>query len=141
MRRPSVLLADLGWWKLVTLQLLLANLVLSPLMHPWLYVGLASAYLDGQPFGPPEDWTGAVLWWVSVINIGAGYAAAAGLAALAVARRGWPELARTAATLPFYWLAISLAAYLALIQLVRAPHFWDKTEHAKRARPGGGDFP
>lgn len=135
MRRPSLLIAELGWWKFATLQLLLANLVLSPLMHPWLYAGLMMAYLNGEPFGPPEDRAGAALFWISVANIGAGYAAAAGLAAMAVARRGWPELMKTAATLPFYWLAISLASYLALIQLIRAPHFWDKTEHAGRARP------
>ncbi|MGE0856606.1 MAG: hypothetical protein AB7L18_11020, partial [Hyphomicrobiaceae bacterium] len=38
--------------------------------------------------------------------------------------------------LPLYWIAISLAAYRALWQLVVAPHRWEKTPHA--ARPARG---
>jgi hypothetical protein len=30
---------------------------------------------------------------------------------------------------PVYWLAISCAAHLALLQLVTAPYYWEKTEH------------
>jgi hypothetical protein len=31
--------------------------------------------------------------------------------------------------LPVYYLLMSLAAYKALWQLVRRPHYWEKTEH------------
>lgn len=136
MRHPVTLARDLGWWKFLTLQLLLTNLVLSPVVHPWLYAALAADCLAGEPFGPPENLLEAALWWVSVANIVVGYAAAVSLAAFAALRRGWPELIRSAPLLPLYWLLISLAAYRALWQLVRAPHFWEKTEHGRRARPG-----
>jgi hypothetical protein len=33
------------------------------------------------------------------------------------------------ATIPFYWLLLSVAAWRALFQLVFAPHRWEKTEH------------
>jgi hypothetical protein len=39
---------------------------------------------------------------------------------------GWLS---TVLTMPFYWLLISLAAWLALWQFVWAPFHWNKTEH------------
>jgi hypothetical protein len=38
-------------------------------------------------------------------------------------------LALTALAMPVYWLPISLAAYRAAFQLVRAPYLWEKTRH------------
>ena len=47
--------------------------------------------------------------------------------------------------IPVYWLFISAAAYRAVYQLVKAPHYWEKTEHGlyggpvpDAARGGGG---
>jgi glycosyltransferase XagB len=37
--------------------------------------------------------------------------------------------------MPVYWLAISCAAYLALLQLVTAPYYWEKTEHTAGMKP------
>ena len=33
--------------------------------------------------------------------------------------------------LPIYWMLHSLAVALALVELVRQPHFWAKTAHGK----------
>lgn len=137
-RRPDKLAADLGWWRFVMLQLLLANLVLSPLIHPWFYVLLAVEIHSGRAFGPPDGLVFATVWWVSVFNIAAGYVMAVALGAIAVARRRWPEFIGPTLAVPLYWLVISLAAYRALYQLVRAPHFWEKTEHGSRPRPPSG---
>ena len=35
----------------------------------------------------------------------------------------------TIATMPFYWLLISVAAWLALWQFIFSPFPWNKTEH------------
>ena len=51
---------------------------------------------------------------------------------VAAARRGRLRLAAHALLMPVYWLAISYAAYRALWQLVWAPYYWEKTEHAGR---------
>ena len=134
-RRPVKLAAELGWWRFSMLQLLLANLVLSPLIHPWFYVLLAGDLIAGRGLGPPEGLLFAGVWWIAAFNVAIGYALAVLLGAIAVARRGWPELMATALSVPFYWLAISFAAYRALYQLVRAPHYWEKTEHGQRPRP------
>lgn len=48
--------------------------------------------------------------------------------ATAVAR-GQDDLVRQALILPLYWLLMSLAGYMAVMDLVRRPHHWQKTEH------------
>ena len=30
---------------------------------------------------------------------------------------------------PFYWILISIAGFMALYQLVFKPHYWEKTQH------------
>jgi hypothetical protein len=54
------------------------------------------------------------------------------LTALATRRRHDAWLAWHAIFIPVYWLMISLAAYRALIDLVRAPFHWRKTMHLGR---------
>ena len=54
------------------------------------------------------------------------------LGTVAAARRGRLRLAAHALLMPAYWLAISYAAYRALWQLMSAPYYWEKTEHAGR---------
>ncbi len=39
-------------------------------------------------------------------------------------------------TFPLYFLLHIIASYLALVQLVFNPHYWDKTEHGKRKKAG-----
>jgi glycosyltransferase XagB len=43
--------------------------------------------------------------------------------------RGWQKLYRYLPLLPVYYCLISIAAWAALIELARRPHYWSKTEH------------
>jgi glycosyltransferase XagB len=45
--------------------------------------------------------------------------------------RGRYKLVRYALFIPLYWLLASIAAWRALFQLVRRPHFWEKTTHGQ----------
>lgn len=72
---------------------------------------------------------------LGVFNLIAGYFSAIALGSVAAARRGRLGLAVHAALMPLYWLAISYAAYRALLQLVTAPYYWEKTEHTARLQP------
>lgn len=137
-RSPRRLIRELGWKRGIGLQVMFTAFVVPPLAHPWAFLLLLSQLGAGPSAGPEAGWLDAALWWVSVTNIVGGYAAAAVLGAIAVRRRGWPQLAWHALMVPVYWLAVSLAAYRALAQLLSAPHFWEKTQHgAGTWRPGG----
>jgi cellulose synthase/poly-beta-1,6-N-acetylglucosamine synthase-like glycosyltransferase len=48
--------------------------------------------------------------------------------------QGRYEFVRYAATLPLYWLLLSVGAWRGIAQLPRRPHFWEKTTHGLAQR-------
>jgi hypothetical protein len=48
---------------------------------------------------------------------------------MGAARRGQWELIGYALLVPLYWLAMSLAAFMALYELIVKPFYWHKTQH------------
>ncbi|OGK15517.1 hypothetical protein A2774_04475 [Candidatus Roizmanbacteria bacterium RIFCSPHIGHO2_01_FULL_39_12c] len=48
---------------------------------------------------------------------------------IACVRRGQYDLVKYVYLIPFYWVFMSIAAWKAIIQLIRRPHFWPKTVH------------
>ncbi|MEL7018792.1 MAG: hypothetical protein AAGL18_08695, partial [Pseudomonadota bacterium] len=48
---------------------------------------------------------------------------------MAPLKRGWLSLCSQALFVPVYWSLTALAAYKGLWQLIRRPHFWEKTDH------------
>lgn len=75
---------------------------------------------------------------LAITLFGTGLAALILPALLGCARRGWRDLARAAPWMPVYFLMVSAAAWLALIELLRAPDRWNKTQHglARTSRSG-----
>lgn len=46
-----------------------------------------------------------------------------------IIKNKWWHILLECIAFPLYWLLHSLASYLALYQLVKKPHYWNKTEH------------
>ncbi|MEO1207072.1 MAG: glycosyltransferase [Pseudomonadota bacterium] len=145
-REPLRLASELGARGTIGFYTLMAGLVLSALVHPWVFVlggmwlagvdgpGSSSDALTSQLQLEPTAWTWSQwLWAVAIVNLVLGYASAIGLAWVVCARDGWRDLCLHCLMMPVYWLLISAAAYMAIIELVRMPHHWEKTVH--RARP------
>jgi len=61
--------------------------------------------------------------------LGVGYFGAIALGFAGLKRRGMLPIAWVLFTIPLYWLFMSMAAWRALWQLVRAPYHWEKTPH------------
>ena len=135
MREPRRLWRELGAKRFLGLQVLMGELILSSLVHPWFYALLALDLWEGRLLGVPPTLAGELLLGLGVFNLIAGYFSAIALGSVAAARRGRLGLAVHAALMPLYWLAISYAAYRALLQLVTAPYYWEKTEHTARLQP------
>jgi cellulose synthase/poly-beta-1,6-N-acetylglucosamine synthase-like glycosyltransferase len=134
MRSPRSLWRELGPRRFLGLQVLMGGLILSALVHPWFYLLVALDLWQGQLLGVPHTALGHSLLWIGVFNVVAGYLSAIALGAVSTARRRL-GLAAHAAVMPVYWLGISFAAYRALVQLVLAPYYWEKTEHFARRAP------
>jgi cellulose synthase/poly-beta-1,6-N-acetylglucosamine synthase-like glycosyltransferase len=132
MRAPRRLWRELGARRFIGFQVLMGGMILSALVHPWFYLLIGFDLWQGRLLGVPEGVFGQWLLGIGVFNLIAGYVSAIALGTVAAARRGRLWLAVNALMMPAYWLAISFAAYRALWQLVWAPYFWEKTEHAGR---------
>lgn len=44
-------------------------------------------------------------------------------------KRGQYHLIKWALLMPFYWMMMSIAAFIAFYQLITKPHYWEKTNH------------
>jgi glycosyltransferase XagB len=129
MRRPRRLIRDLGAAGTIVFQLLFAGNVISALVHPVCLLELGYA-LFSAPFNAPARpiaGDGAVILWAAALFCG--YASSIALNMLGLRRSGLTGHAWALALTPLYWLLLSLAAWRALIDLVRDPHRWEKTEH------------
>ena len=134
MRRPVRLFRELGWWQFFGFQALMSAMLASALVHPWFYVLLGYEALRGDLFSGEAFAGNRVMWWLALGNLALGYLSVVCVGALAVWRRGRRGLMVHTLLVPVYWLAISLAAYRALGELVRAPFHWEKTRHRARVR-------
>lgn len=127
-RRPLAHVRELGLRRALGLHLVMGGMMLSALVHPLClaWIGYQSVAGGIQSTGDSVE---AVLLAVAMLNLVLGYTSAMAAGAAAAWKRGWSRTAASALAMPLYWLLVSLAAYRALVQLVHAPHLWEKTEH------------
>lgn len=127
MRHPTKLWRDLGTWQFLGFQVMIGGMILSILVHPWFYILLAEAALSGTDVAPANS----VLRWIFGAHLTIGYGTAWLLTI--VTARGSISGLWAAAWLPIYWLAISWAAYCAVIDFIFRPFHWEKTAHGAGA--------
>ena len=135
-RRPREVWRRLGPAESLCALAFVPGTVVSALFYPFMMVGSLSELILGD--GPQETMlevtTCAGAWTV----FGAGLAAIWLPGLVGCLRRGWHDLVPFVFLLPLYHLLVSLAAWLAVLELLRAPHRWNKTEHglARSSRSG-----
>lgn len=130
MRSPAVLWREVGGARFIFIQLLLAGITVSNLVHPIFYVNLLAdfaAYATRGVVLTPFMILGAV-----VLVTGYGSLCLMGYVALGM-RAGLKALRRCLVSMPFYWLLASLGTWRAMWHFIRKPFYWDKTEHAVSA--------
>lgn len=127
MRDPVALWRDLGTAGFIGLNVLFLGGAVTYLALPLFWAALASIV-----FG-----TGTLLttYLPDVLTTPIGWSLLAGqlvmlsCAALALYRRGALGLLWVLPTLPLYWTIGAIAAWKAMIEVVAAPYYWDKTRH------------
>lgn len=131
MRNPLSLWRDLGTARFLALNVIFLGGALTYLIMPLFWLSLAAWALLGDalwhravPAGL-EGWLTPVLGGTLVL----GWAVMLIAALVAMARRGDQGLLGWAPTLPFYWWLGGIAAWKAMIEMLLAPYYWDKTEH------------
>lgn len=136
-RHPGAMLARLGPLGAFSALALVPGTVASALAYPVCLALFAWDVVTGRlaptPFILDNLSTGLALTLFA-----AGLAAMMAPATLGCCRRGWSDLWWVVPLLPVYFLGVSAAAWAALIELIHAPHRWNKTEHglARSSRSG-----
>ena len=117
-----------GWW---ALQATTLGIIVSSLFHPFL-IGLAVyMFLSGHMLDGTESQFITLLLGLNIVVLFVGYliAICAGAKALRFKNiKGWWFVL---ATMPIYWVLISIAGWLAIWQLAFKPHHWNKTNHGQ----------
>ncbi|WP_428427376.1 glycosyltransferase [Pararhizobium sp.] len=130
MRKPAQLKGEMGWSAFIVFQILIAGLLLSALSHPFIVgflVYLTWLMLDDGTH--TEGWLTFWLFTFDIVNIFGSYAVfiSLGRSRMTVREKravGWRWI-----FVPIYWLAMSLAAWRALLELQTNPFSWNKTPH------------
>ena len=123
MRRPGLLLEQLGLRRFLAVQLSLGGAVLAPLFHgPLLLLVLTAALSKSFSLGT-----------LGLVLLGTGLMVGLLGDLLAPAPWTWGRF-KAVLTRPFYWPLHSISAARALYELAVAPHFWAKTPHKPRQK-------
>ena len=126
-RRPLRLGREIGVWNLLHFHVLIGTGPLLCLINPifwamfWIHLATGAPLID-RLFPAP------ILYFGS-FNLIVGNFAFVWLSMVATLIRKKEDLVKYALLTPLSWFLMSIAAWRALFQLIRVPHFWEKTEH------------
>jgi hypothetical protein len=105
---------------------------------PLFWIAVIGWAVHGVPL-----WQSALPAWViwpAMVSLAVGQMVMLACATLAMMRRRSTWLLWWVATLPLYWTLGAIAAWKAVLELVAAPFYWDKTPHGlsgmAQRRPG-----
>ncbi|WP_156419884.1 glycosyltransferase family 2 protein [Aureimonas sp. N4] len=127
MREPRRLLREIGWRNLLAFQLVFGGMIASSLLHLVFGLHLTSAVVT-VAMGGDFPLSFGTLVFLDVSNLLLAYAAFGALAHRVTPRAQRHHLSQLW-SLWFYWAMVSFAGMRAIVQLVRAPHRWEKTPH------------
>jgi len=133
MREPVRVFRQFGMGGFMTTQILIVGMLVSTLAHPLMYLFIAVSsvqLLTGM--ATPADPLRITLFSLDIINIVGSYLTILLLGLLCMTKTERSGIKkRHIVLLPFYWLAMSRAAWKAMGELRGKTHYWAKTPHPK----------
>lgn len=133
MRRPILLMRELGMRGTLMFHILVTGMLVSALGHPLIlfFIAMTMWNFAFAPHATPFEITMFALDW---FNVFAAYTI--------FIRLGWRPMGENERKrvgsrwrqVPAYWMLMSLAAWKAAIELHRNPFFWNKTPHKPSRR-------
>nr|WP_280890332.1 glycosyltransferase family 2 protein [Jiella mangrovi] len=138
MREPRRLSKDLGAKTMVAFQLLFLGMLISAFAHPIL-LAVIIGQLGAIAFGFLHFRDLAALTFVDLFNVATAYTLFVVLSSSGLTPAELKPLRRRYVLLPAYWVLLAVATTRALIQLLTAPHKWEKTPHGLDSRASFSD--
>ncbi|KPF59341.1 glycosyltransferase family 2 protein [Rhizobium sp. AAP116] len=130
MRQPLRTARDMGFLSFLVFQLLVGGMLIAALSHPGLivFLTLLAVSLMQVPVAQPSLFT-TILLAMDIFNILGSYAIFFVLGATPMSKGEKEGVGWKWAMIPVYWMAVSLAAWKAVIELRLKPFHWNKTPH------------
>jgi glycosyltransferase XagB len=114
----------------LTFVLVVGGKVVASFLNPLMWALTILYFAARSAVGPPiESVYPAPVFYGAVLTLLLGNGLVIYTFLLGSAHRGNWDLVKYGLLAPLYWLAMSVAAVKALWQLVRRPHYWEKTVH------------
>jgi glycosyltransferase XagB len=126
-RHPLVLYREIGLKNCLTFLATVGGLIFTVLLSPIFWVILL-LWILAQPSWVPHLFPGPV-YYMALISLFIGNFFFVFLCLVGAVGRGLDDLTPHALLIPFYWMLMSLAGYIALLELIVKPYYWQKTEH------------
>ena len=139
MRRPFLLLRELGLRNFLHFQALVGGGTLAALLNP-IFWTLALLWFLVHPAGLDRLFPGPV-FAIGAFCLFAGNFLFVYVILLGCYRRDQDRLLWANLLSPLYWALMSIAAWRALFQFFRNPFLWEKTQHALGKPASGGNRP
>ncbi|MFW5996686.1 MAG: glycosyltransferase family 2 protein [Lentisphaeria bacterium] len=131
LRNPVKSAFGLGIFNGIHYHLVIGGTPLSQLINP-IYWGLAVFWLITRSSSLSIYFPTPIFAMASVCLF-VGNFLFAYTSSIACVRRGRGDLAIYGLVIPFYWILMSIGAWKGFLQLIRKPHFWEKTKHFKNS--------
>ena len=129
MRQPRRFAREVGPAGFWAAQAFTLGVFVSALIHPFCIALSLAFYLAGPILHAGASLSLLMLAGINLLIFVAGYGVTLAVAVRALRRGGIFGWIVPLASMPFYWLMISIAAWCGLWQFFTAPFHWDKTEH------------
>ncbi len=130
MRDPHQFLKNWREPHAITFQLVVGGKVLSMFINPLMWVITLMYFMFRANIGTfIESFFPAPVLYMGVISLLLGNFLYIYYYMIGCAKHGHHELVKYGVFIPFYWLAMSVAAWMAFYKLIVAPHYWAKTKH------------
>ena len=130
-RDPGRLFAEMGRGPALAFEVLVLGMIIAPLLHSGLVVGVLVQMLRGQALFGGNGW--AVLYAGIMVL---GYGSTLAMTIVGLARSGRLDLWPQQLLLPAYWLLMAAATVRALRDLALRPFYWFKSPHTPVAGAG-----
>lgn len=130
MRDPKAFLQNGQKRNFLAFQIIVGAKILSMFINPLMWV-TTILYFAFRPITGPfiQQFFPAPILYMGVFSLVFGNFLYMYYYMIACVKRGHYELVKYVFFVPLYWLAMSIAAWQAVIQLIKRPHFWPKTIH------------
>jgi cellulose synthase/poly-beta-1,6-N-acetylglucosamine synthase-like glycosyltransferase len=130
MRHPGSFIRDKQWQHLIALQINVGGKILSMFINPLMWV-ITITYFAFRTFAGPyiQSLFPTAIFYMAVLCLVVGNFMYVYYYMIGCAKREHFSIVKYVYFVPFYWLLMSVAAWLALYKLIVAPHHWAKTKH------------